>query len=186
MLHADHLIRATPRRLSRAEYDRLIALGFFQRERLELMHGILVEMSPVGPPHRTVVDRLNELLLPRLLGRAKVSIQQPIAAWDDSEPEPDVSVLPIGDYSALHPNCALLVIEVADSSLEYDRHTKGPLYAASSVNEYWIVNLVERIVEVYSDPAQGRYQTSARFKPGATIAPRDFPEVTIDVSSLLP
>lgn len=181
-----HVLRATPRRLRRDEYDRLIELGFFQREHLELVHGILVEMSPIGPRHRLVVDRLTEMLVPRLAGRARVSIQQPLAAWDDSEPEPDVSVLPRGEYGASHPDTALWIVEVADASLDYDRQTKAPLYAGSSVAEYWIVNLVERVVEVYTDPVGGRYTSATRHRPGATIAPRAFPDLSLAVDELLP
>lgn len=186
MVQTDFVIRATPFRLSRADYDRLVALGFFQRRHVELIHGILVEMSPIGPPHRAVVDRLTKLLVLRLGDRARVSTQQPFIAWDESEPEPDVSVVPEGDYELSHPEQAFLLIEVADASLAYDRETKAPIYAASGVPEYWLVNLVERVVEVYRHPEGGRYTSVDRLKPGARIAPEAFPDVQILVSEILP
>ena len=178
--------RPTLRRFTRPEYDRLVALGFFRQERIELLHGTIVRMSPIGPPHRDVVDRLNELLLPRLIGRARVSIQQPFAAWDDSEPEPDVSVIPLGDYSVDHPQRAHLIIEVADSSLEEDRELKARLYAASGVPEYWIVNLVQHVVEIHTEPMKGAYGRVRRAKASETIAPGAFPDVPINVADLLP
>src|SRR5689334_4201358 len=102
-----HELRApAPRRLTRAEYDRMAELGFFRGERVELIRGVVIAMAPIGPRHRSVVDRLNELLLPRLIGRARVSIQQPFLAADESEPEPDVSVLPYRRYSDQHPGRA--------------------------------------------------------------------------------
>ena len=175
------------RRFTRAEFDRLVAQGFFHEdERVELVHGILVRMTPPRPPHRSVVDRLNELLLPRLLGRARVCIQQPFVAHDESEPEPDVSVVPIGDYSVDHPDVAFLLVEVADSSLRYDRETKGPLYAASKVAEYWIVNLPDRVVEVHAEPAAGGYARVERVRPDAVLRIAAFPDVEIAVADLLP
>lgn len=178
--------RSAPRRFTRAEYDRLVSLGFFRHERIELLHGTIVRMSPIGPPHRAVVDRLTRLLVPRLLDRALVCIQQPLCAWDESEPEPDVSVVPLGDYSVDHPERAYLVIEVADSSLDEDRATKAPLYAASAVPEYWIVNLVERVVEIHTEPDGALYRNIRRVRARETIAPSAFPDVQMLVSDLLP
>src|SRR5262249_61644787 len=86
------------RPLRRVEYDKLIELGAFQNEHIELLEGLLVPMSPIGPPHSSSVQKLNELLLPKLLGRATVRIQSPFAALEISEPEPDVAVVPLGDY----------------------------------------------------------------------------------------
>lgn len=175
------------RHFTRAEFDRLVATGFFHEdERVELIHGILIRIAPPGPPHANTVDRLNELLVLRLAGRARVRIQQPLVACDDSEPEPDVAVVPLGDYSVDHPDRALLVIEVADSSLHYDRETKGPLYAASGFAEYWIVNLPERVVEVYGGPAEGRYSRVERVKSGGVLRPAAFPDVEIPVREILP
>jgi Uma2 family endonuclease len=161
-------------------------LGFFRGERVELVEGIVVRMSPIGPAHASAVQRLTELLLPRLLGRATVRTQQPFVASDDSEPEPDVAVVPEGRYADRHPDAALLIVEVAESSLEYDRLTKGPLYAASRVGEYWVVDLVGRAVEVYTNPAHGSYTRTRRALEGESVTPSAFPDLTIDVAGLLP
>jgi Uma2 family endonuclease len=161
-------------------------LGFFRGERVELVEGIVVRMSPIGPAHASAVQRLMELLLPRLLGRATVRTQQPFVASDDSEPEPDVAVVPGGRYAERHPDAALLIVEVAESSLEYDRQTKGPLYAASRVGEYWVVDLVGRAVEVYTNPAHGGYTRTRRAVEGEIVTPSAFPDVAIDVAGLLP
>lgn len=139
----------------------------------------------ISPAHRTTVNRLNKLLLPRLLDRAEVAIRQPLVAWNTSELRPDVSIVPLGDYFRELPSIAHLVIEVADASLAYDRETKAALYAATGIPEYWIVNLVERVLEVYSEPQDGRYTTVVRIKPGAQIAPAAFPDVVLDVGEIL-
>jgi Uma2 family endonuclease len=173
------------RRLTRAEYDRMIELGFFRGERLELIHGALLRMSPIGPPHAAAVTCLNRLLVTRLSDRAEVRIQQPIYAVDDSEPEPDVAVVPLGDYSRRHPEGAFLIIEVADSSLEHDRETKAPLYAASGVREYWIVDVAARAIEVFTDPEGGRYARVRRVASGAAVAPGAFEDVTIAVDDVV-
>lgn len=161
-------------------------LGFFRGERVELVRGIVVRMSPIGPAHASTVQRLTELLLPRLLGRATVRTQQPFIASSDSEPEPDIAVVPEGRYADRHPDTALLIIEVAESSFEYDRDTKGPLYAASGVDEYWIVDIFRRAVEVYANPMDGRYALTRRAEAGESVSPGAFPDVGIDVSDFLP
>lgn len=186
VLGTDYALHAAPHRLFRDDYHRLIDLGFFQDEHVELIHGILVDMSPTGLSHRIVVDRLMRLLVPALAGRADVSIKQPYRATGESETRPDVSVCPPGETSAGHPSRAHLIIEVADASLEYDRHNKSHLYAASAVQEYWVVNLVERVIEIHTEPAEGRYGIRMRAKAGAAVAPRAFPDIVFGVDDLLP
>jgi Uma2 family endonuclease len=181
---ARDLFHATPRRLTRAEYDRMGELHFFHGERVELIHGTVVRMSPIGPSHSSIVGRLNELFLPRLLGRATVRIQQPFVACDDSEPEPDVAIVPAGLYRDRHPDVALLVVEVAETSLAYDRETKGPLYAASGVPEYWLVDVVGRAVEVYRNPEGGRYAQARRALGGESVTPSAFPDLVIAVGDM--
>lgn len=173
------------RPLRRAEYDQLIRLGAFADEHIELLEGALVPMSPIGPPHAATVQRLSELLLPALLGRARVRIQNPIAASDVSEPEPDVAVVPLGEYDADHPAQAHLIIEVADSSLAHDRGRKARIYAACQVPEYWIVNLVDRTIEVRTEPVLGSYQRVTIHPKGATLCPRDFPELVLRVDDVI-
>jgi Uma2 family endonuclease len=126
------------------------------------------------------------LLVPVLTDRADVSVHQPYRAAGDSEPIPDVSVCPLGETNAGHPARAYLIIEVADSSLEYDQKTKSRLYATSSVEEYWVVNLVQRVIEIHTLPAGGRYGICMRHKGCAAVAPRAFPDVIVAVDDLLP
>ena len=178
------LIQARPRRFTRAEYDRLIELGFFQRERIELIHGVLCRMSPIGIAHANAVVRLGKLLTMRVGDRAQVRAQQPFCACDESEPEPDIAIVPEAEYTA-HPDSALLIIEVADSSLEYDRETKAPLYAASGVPEYWILNLIERTLEIHTSPDGARYASIERVGVGKSAAPRAFPDIRVEIAALL-
>jgi Uma2 family endonuclease len=163
----------------------MVSLGFFREERLELIHGIVLRMSPIGADHASVVDQLNELFVLRLAGRARVRIQHPLAASDDSEPEPDVAIVPLGDYSKEHPRRALLVIEVAVSSLAYDRETKGPLYASAGVPEYWIVDVEGRAIEVYSAPDGARYAHVRRVPIGERVSPASFPEIEVGPGDLI-
>jgi Uma2 family endonuclease len=161
-------------------------LDFFRGERVELVRGTVVRMAPIGPAHASVVQRLVELLLPGLLGRATVRVQQPLVAGNESEPEPDISVVPLGAYTERHPDRAILVIEVAESSLAYDRDTKGPLYAASRVDEYWVVDVAGRAVEVHTEPVGDRYAKVRRVTGSESLAPAAFPELAIAVGTLLP
>jgi Uma2 family endonuclease len=176
---------ASPRLLTRAEYDRMAELGFFANERVELIHGTVVRMAPIGTGHCDVVDVCTELFVSRLVGRATVRIQAPFLAHDESEPEPDVAIVPRKRYSDQHPDEALLVIEVAESSLAYDRHTKAPLYAASGVREYWIIDVIGRAVEVHRQQVRDRYAVHHRVTAG-TIHPEAFPDVELSLAELFP
>ena len=135
------------RRMKRAEYDLLVKQGVFGNERVELIFGQVVAMSPIDPAHREAVAAIHEKLLFALTGRARVYSHAPLAATDDSEPETDTYVTPLGDYWDDHPSRAYLVVEVARSSLEYDRGEKAFLYGISQVDEYWIVDQVHGLVE---------------------------------------
>jgi len=120
----------------------------------------------------------------RLAGKVTVRIQQPFAATDDSEPEPDVAIVPKASYDTAHPDRAMLVIEVADSSLEYERDTKGSLYAASGVPGYWVIDVAGRAVEVYREPQGGRCADWWRANASGTVSVAAFPEVVIAVGDL--
>ena len=112
-------------------------------------------------------------------------VRRSFAAADDSEPVPDVLVLPSRDYGAAHPDEALLAIEVSDSSLHRDRTIKRDLYAVAGIPEYWVVNLTADAVEVYADPAEGRYRHVRTVEPGSSISLVSFPDVAISVGDLL-
>ena len=173
------------RPLKRSEYHQMIGLGLFQNERVELIRGVLVKMSPQHAPHASTIQELAELLTTQLQKRFKVRSPLPLALSDDTEPEPDIAVVTLGKYQTEHPTTALLVIEVSDSSLKADRR-KAAVYASASVGEYWIVNLAARTVEVYSSPERGRFTEVRTLRPGDVLRPSTVPDVEIAVSEILP
>ena len=173
------------RPLRRVEYDQLVALGAFQDERIELLEGALVAMSPIGAPHNGAVQKLNRLLVLALEGRAAVRCQSSFAALEFSEPEPDFAVVPPGDYDLDHPSEAYLIIEVAESSLAMDRGKKLRLYASCTIPEYWVVNLPERCIEVYTQPMPGAYAGVERYERGQSIRLVAFPDISFAVSDVL-
>jgi Uma2 family endonuclease len=175
----------TVRPLRRAEYDQLIQLGAFAGEHIELLDGALVQMSPIGPPHRATVTRIRDLFAEALKGKAYVFSQGPFAAGDLSEPEPDISVAPLADYDHVHPDRAHLLIEVAESSLATDRGRKARLYAECGVPEYWVANIVARNVEVYTEPVSGIYQRVAVYEKGSRIRLQEFPELEVPVDDFM-
>ncbi len=151
-----------PHRFTVDDYYRMAAAGILHEDsRVELIKGQIVDMSPVGSPHHGMVNRLNRLLVPLVAGRGIVSVQNPVRLDDDSEPQPDIAILKprADDYTTAtaRPDEVMLIIEVADSSLDYDRETKMPLYAENGIPEYWLVNLTSRVVEVHRLPQAGRY-----------------------------
>ena len=173
------------RLIRREEYEKMVELGFFENERVELLYGVITSMSPKGAPHESAIERLNELLVKGLAGRATVRIQSSFAASDGSEPEPDVAIVPRGDYRSAHPTQAIVIMEVADSSLATDRGVKARLYAESGVEEYWVVNVRDGIVEVYGDIVSGVYTRVIPHRPGSKIALARFPDVEIAVADVL-
>jgi Uma2 family endonuclease len=173
-----------PRPLKRVEYDEMVRLGMFDEERVELLHGTIVQMSPGYPHHADPVAQLTTLLVPPLVGRATVRVQLSYWASEDSEPEPDIAVVPLGPWNREHPSVAHLVIEVAASSLRKDRHVKAPLYAASRVTEYWIFNVLERNVEVFRDSDGSVYRTRSVHELGETLSLVAFPDVAVPIRSV--
>lgn len=184
------------RRWTRAEYDRLIEIGVFRPgDPVELLGGELIVSEPQGSPHYTAVGLVEDALRAALGAGWLVRSQGPIALDDDSEPEPDIAVAAgtRRDYSREHPARPVLVVEVAEPSLRLDRVHKGSLYARAGLADYWILNLVDRILEVYRDPARDaaapfgwRYATIERWGPEASVAPLAAPAARILVTDLLP
>ena len=172
------------RPLRRTEYDQLVALGAFADERLELLQGALVAMSPQHAPHAATISRLTKLLVRRLGERYELRFQLPLAIADDSEPEPDVAIVAAGDYHRAHPTTALLVIEVADSSIARDRR-KAALYAAAGIPECWIVDLTACAVEIYSAPGAIGYATQRTAVPGDVLRTVAVPELELTVAELM-
>ncbi|MSP24179.1 MAG: Uma2 family endonuclease [Myxococcales bacterium] len=171
------------RPLRRAEYDRLVTMGVFEGERIELLYGTLVAMSPRDPGHTDPISKLNMLLVPQLVGRAVVRVQSPLVARD--EPEPDLAIVALGEYRAAHPDRAHLVIEVAVSSLRKDRHVKAPLYARSGVLEYWLVDVGAGRIEVYREPSPDGYRQLSSHGAGEELRVEAFPDVTVRVDEVL-
>jgi len=185
----------TLRRWTRAEYDRLVDLGVLHGEPVELIGGQLVVAEPQGSYHATAIGAVDDALRAALPPGWVVRAQMPVALDDESEPEPDLAVVPgeRADYRADHPARPALVVEVAESSLAFDREDKGSLYARGGVHDYWIVNLVERVLEVYRDPGPDptapygwRYRAVERLGPAAVVSPLALPSVRLAVSDLLP
>lgn len=185
---------AKTRKFSPEEYYQLGSLGFFDQQSVELIGGEIIEMAPVNPEHSVSVN-WNAQKLIRLLGEAYyVLIQNPLRIGE-SEPQPDLAIVSGApqDYKKTHPQTALLVIEVADTSLEYDRSVKASLYASGGVPEYWIVNLRERCMEVYREPEPdsdspflARYRQVATLQGEASLAPLFKPDLHLTVAELLP
>lgn len=175
------------RKMMRSEYDELVKKGFFREdERVELIFGMVVAMAPIKPSHDQSVQRIDEMLK-RLLGqRAQVFCHGAFGATDDSEPQPDVMVVPRKEYWHEHKTKAFVIVEVARSSLRYDRGLKKQLYGISDVSEYWIVNLVHGVVEVYRDRDNGEWRSLDTYRRGQTIALLDFADIAIPVAEILP
>ena len=156
------------------EFARMGEAGIFaEDDRVELVGGEIREMTPIGPPHAGVVNRLNELIVTRLAGRVNVAVQNPIRLDRHSEPQPDVVVARRrpGSYADRHPEPAdvLLVIEVADSSLHYDRAEKVPRYGRAGIPETWLVDLAARTVTVYTGPGAAGYASEQVLERDDTI-----------------
>src|SRR5438132_5435755 len=184
------------RRWTRKEYDRLIDLGILHEdEPIELLAGQMLVAEPKTPLDSTAIGLAGDALRVAFGDGWLVCTHNPIAVDDESEPEPDVMVVAgqIRDYRDAHPERAALVVEVALSSLAFDRRHKGSLYARAGVADYWIVNLVDRTVEVYRQPAADvsaafgwRYFDVATLRPGDTVSPLARPDITVAVRELLP
>ncbi len=173
-----------------SEYHRLAQAGIFlEDDRVELINGEVVEMSPLGSAHAACVNTLDDLLHEKLRGLAQISAQNPIQLDDYSEPQPDVAVLkPRTDrYARAHPRPedVFLVIEVADTSIEYDRRVKLPLYARAAIPEAWLVDLNQELISVFSDPRDGEYQNYREFKRGETIASEGVANLNLAVDDIL-
>lgn len=164
----------------------MVELGLFDEERIELLSGVMVAMSPKRPAHSGATQALKRLLVPALVGRAEVRVQEPLALAEDSEPEPDIAIVRPGDYMTEHPDHAVLIAEVADTTLRKDRVVKGPIYAKAGVPEYWIVNLIDGVVERYTESRADGYQRLERMGRDGRLAPLAFPDVVLRVADFLP
>ncbi len=180
----------TRRRISVDEYYAMAAAGILARdERVELIDGEIITMSPIGNEHGASVDAGTYFMVSFVRGRAIVRVQSHVRLDDYNQPEPDLALLKWRDdfyrYQAPGPDDILLLVEVAHSSLSYDRNVKLALYARFSIPEVWIANIPARVVEMYSDPVDGEYANSRVYSPGETVSPAAFSDVEIPVSQFI-
>jgi Uma2 family endonuclease len=185
----------TVRRWKRVEYDRLVDLGVFEGEPIELVGGQLIVAEPQSTYHAGGIRAVDYALRAVLPPGWVVSVQSPVSLDDESEPEPDVVVVPgrLTDYWHAHPSRPALAVEVAESSLTFDRRDKGSLYARAGIPDYWIVNLVDRVLEVYREPMPDpsapygwRYRSVVRLTPSDAVELAGVSGVRVAVADLLP
>lgn len=184
------MLLRTEHRFSVSDYYRMAETGVLKSDaRVELLDGRIIDMSPIGPFHGGITNRLNRLFSKLAQGRWTVSVQNPVYLDDHSEPESDLMLLKPypEDYTDRHPRAAdvFLLIEVADTTLEYDRDEKVPRYGRAGVPEVWIINLTTKSVEVFTNPHFTGYELARTVRLGERVAPLSFPDALIDVGSLL-
>ena len=175
------------RRFTVDEYYRMAEAGIIGRdERVELVDGRVVAMSPIGSPHAWCVNRLVGIFAP-MIGSIRIGVRNPIRLSDRCEPEPDLAVLRLEAPQDRHPGPEdiLLVVEVADTSLAYDRGTKAPLYARHGIPELRIADLGGERVEVHREPSPTGYRLMRVFGRGEAVAPAFAPDFAVDVDALL-
>lgn len=180
---------ATRHKLSVEDYHKLGEVGILSEDsRVELIEGDLIEMAPIGGPHMGVVNRLNRLLVLAVGNLGVVSVQNPVRLPPHSEPQPDFAILKprAGDAASAVPGVedVLLLIEVADTTLAYDRGTKLTLYAKSGIAESWIVNLQSKCIEVYREPTPDGYKKRADVQRQGHVAPLALPAGSVAVADV--
>jgi Uma2 family endonuclease len=182
-------VAAARRLFTREEYHRMAEVGILKpTDRVELIRGEIITMSPPGRRHVAFVNNLNQLLVIRLAGRGIVSVQNPVVLTDDTEPQPDLGIyrrraVPYKEREAFAED-ALLLIEVADSSLSYDRSTKLRLYAEAGIAEYWVVDCTTESIEVHRTPDADGYRDVSRAAGAATVTLQAFPDVALTLAEI--
>lgn len=172
------------------EYYAMAEAGILSEDdRVELLNGEIVEMSPIGSRHAACVDRLNRKLSQTVGNATLVRVQNPIRLSEHSEPEPDLALLVPRDdfYAERHPepDDVLLVVEVAETSAEFDRQVKLPLYAQAGVLEVWLIDLAEGRVETYRDPSPSGYGEVRQRESGETLSLKALPDVTMSTTEIV-
>jgi Uma2 family endonuclease len=177
------------RNFTRVDFDKMIDAGVIgEDERVELVGGAIVQMSPEGPQHAGTIEICAEALRRAFGAGFTVRVQHPLVVDPDDEPQPDLAVVPGSPraHLAAHPTHAPLVVEVSQTSLAYDRREKALVYARAGMPDYWIVNLTDRVVEVHRLPSAHGYGSVSSFGPDEAIAPLAAPAASLLVASLLP
>lgn len=180
----------TRKRFTTHEYEQIIAAGVIaEDDRVELLEGEIVEMSPLGPQHSACVSRLTSLFFQLGSQQVIIRVQDPIRLGDFSEPQPDIAIVQKRDdfYVGGHPEPedVLLLVEVAESSLTYDRDLKMPIYARAGIPEVWIVALLPQVVDVYRSPGETGYREIQQLRRGDTLTAVNLPELRLAVESVL-
>lgn len=183
-------VRLLRRTFTVDDYHRMVRAGILtEDDRVELLEGEIVEMVPIGSRHQACVDRLNELLARRAAEQAILRVQGPIVLGERSEPQPDLILLRRRPdfYATSHPRPqhVLLVIEVAETSADYDRQVKMPLYARAGVPEVWLVDLEGQAVEVYRKPAGGTYEDMRRLQAPHRLSVEALPRAEVAIEEIL-
>ncbi len=183
-------LQAQRRLFTVAEYHQMAQAGILgEDDRVELIEGEIIAMNPIGSRHAAAVARLTRLLVEGAGGRALVWVQNPVQLDPCSEPRPDVALLrPRPDhYATAHPGPGdtLLIVEVADTSADYDRQVKVPLYARAGVPEVWLVDLDAQTVEIYRRPSPEGFGEREQVGRGGTVAPAGLPGLHLDVDGIL-
>ena len=180
----------TQHRFSVKEYYRMAETGVLRPDaRVELLDGKIIDMSPIGPFHGGLVNRLIRIFGKLANGRWQASAQNPLRLDDHSEPEPDFMLLKpsTDDYTSRHPEPedVFLLVEVADASLDYDRQEKLPAYGRAGVSEVWVVNLRDHVIEVHREPNFTGYGSKTVLRVGDKVSSQTFPDAVVDVGELL-
>lgn len=179
-----------PVRWTREQYHKMGEKGWFEGRRVELLEGEIYEMSPMNRPHWASVMRVGEELREAFRQGYLISTQLPVAVGGGAEPEPDVAVIPggISDYPDAIPATAILIVEISDTTLRFDRSRKAHAYAQAGIPEYWIVNLNRKQLEVHREPKaeRGKYGSVTILTERQSVAPLAAPRKKIKVADLLP
>ena len=184
-------VMATPiprRKFTVEQYYQMAETGILAPdERVELIEGEIIEMSPIGPRHAMCVDRIVQVMIEKLGRSVHLRCQNPVRLSNYTEPEPDVTLAKRADYSARHPagDDVFLTIEVSDSTLEKDRTLKQKIYANANIPEFWIVNLPEDLIEVYRNPAGDAYQVRILVSREETVSPQLLPNLVLSGEEIL-
>lgn len=177
------------------EYYQMAELGFFHGKRVELIEGEIIEMSPMKSPHATGIRRVLRILRKIFTAGYSVDSQLPMRFSDITEPQPDVAVIKgeIDDFTNLHPKTAALIVEISDTTLRYDRTKKASLYAKNKIQDYWIVNVKDKRLEIFRRPIKDKtafygfsYAEIRIFTEKDSVSPLAAPEAKIKVADLLP
>ena len=180
-----------PYRFTVEQYYAMAQAGILKKDdRVELIDGVVVAMAPIGNRHMAAVDKYNVLFVEALGRRGIVRVQGSVMLGPRTLPEPDLAILrPRDDFyssRAAGPNDVLLIVEVSDSSVEYDRGEKLALYARHNIPEVWLTILPERIIEAHTEPVGGRYTQMRVYSPGESISPGEFTDVKLPVNRIIP